>query len=71
MKFPNKINRYRTTVLCHMAIILSIYSQNISVTELYEKASKEMTIKDFFDALTCLYAIGGMRFDENGGIKRC
>lgn len=67
MKFPNKVNRYKTTVLYHMSIILDEFSNGDSATKLYEKISKMINIEDFVAAVSCLYAIGKIDI-ENGGV---
>lgn len=72
MKFPNKVNRYKTTVISKMAFLLdAMVDRSNGVSELYAKVSRAMTIQEFTEAAVCLYALGMVERDEYGGLIKC
>ena len=73
MRFPNKINAYRSTVIYGMGKLYSILKVPCPLPALLEKAKKfGMDGKDVMDSLLCLYAARKIEFDhEKGEIKKC
>ncbi len=71
MKFPNKLNPYKDTVLYQMVLVLKALSRPTGVSPLYKKVSMEMTLEDFLDAVTCLYATNKIEMNEKGELTRC
>ena len=59
MKFPNKVTSYKQSVIPKILKLASILKEkDYTVTSLYEKVEKQMTITEFVDALDCLFALG-------------
>ena len=73
MRFPNKINAYRSTVVYGMAKVYSILKDPCPLASLLLRLRKaQMDGKDVMDALLCLYAARKIEFDEEKGeIRRC
>ncbi len=71
MKLPNKVNRYKTTIIYQMAEILSSISEDMLPTEIYMMVSTKMNAKEFYDGLSALFAIRKIEFLEDGRIKKC
>ncbi len=71
MKFPNKVNRYKTTIVYQMAEILDALETDLSLAELYCKVSPKMDSKAFYEALSALYAIGKIDMSERGRVRKC
>ena len=73
MRFPNKINTYKSTVIHGMVRLYAILKEPCSTSDLLRKARREeMDGKDVMDALLCLYAARKIEFDiERQEIKRC
>lgn len=71
MKFPNKVNRYKTTIIYQMAEVLCSLETNATVTELYRRISGKMDSKSFYEALSSLYAIGKIKMTIDGRIEKC
>ena len=65
MKFPNKVNSYKSSVLPLLPKVLKLLSvKDYTVTRLYESLQKEMSVNEFIDALDCLYAIGRIQLNK-------
>lgn len=71
MKFPNKVNRYRTTTIYQMAEILSVIHQDMLPTEIYIKVCSKMNVKDFYDGMSALFAIKKIELVKDGRIRKC
>lgn len=71
MKFPNKVNRYKTTIIYQMAEILSVIDKDMLITEIYMKVSLKMNAKEFYDGMSALFAIRKINFGEDGRIRKC
>lgn len=73
MRFPNKINKYRSTVVYCMAKLYSILEDPCTLPELLKKSKRSgMDGKDVMDALLCLYAARKVEFDQNKQeVTRC
>ncbi len=73
MRFPNKINAYRSTVVYGMGKLYSILKDPCPLTALLKKAKKSgMDGKDVMDSLLCLYAARKVEFDqEKQEVRRC
>ncbi len=71
MKLPNKVNRYKTTIIYQMAEILSSISEDMLPTEIYMMVSMKMDAKEFYDGLSALFAIRKIEFLEDGRIRKC
>ena len=71
MKFPNKVNRYKTTVIYHMAEILNAINNDMFPTEIYIKVSSKMNAKEFLDGMSALFAIQKVELLKEGRISKC
>lgn len=71
MKFPNKVNRYKTTVIYRMVQIVDALDIEMKPAVLFLKLSKKMDARGFFEALGCLYALGKIEFNEKGELRKC
>lgn len=71
MKYPNKVNRYKTTIIYQMVEILNAINNDMLPTEIYMKVSKKMSPKEFCDGMSVLFAIRKIDFGENGRIRKC
>ncbi len=71
MRFPNKVNRYKTTIIYQMTEILNSLGFESAPADLYRKVSKKMDSKAFYEALSALYAIGRIEMSEKGRIRKC
>lgn len=65
MKFPNKVTPYKDSILPKLPIILKyLKNQDYTVMNLFDKVRERMTIKEYIDALDCLYAINEITLTE-------
>ncbi len=71
MKFPNKVNRYKTTIIYQMAEILNAMDKDMLITEIYMKVSSKMNAKEFYDGMNVLFAIRKIDFVDDGRIRKC
>jgi len=73
MKFPNKINPYKSTVVFGMVKLHSMLKKPRHIAYLLAKAKKDgMDAKDVIDAIICLYAARKIEFDvAKGEIRGC
>lgn len=71
MKFPNKVNRYKTTILYQMAEILNTVNKDMFPIEIYTKVSSKMNAKGFYDGMSALFAIRKIERLEDGRIRKC
>lgn len=71
MKFPNKVNRYKTTIVFQMAEILNVIHQDMFPTEIYMKVRLKMNAKEFYDGMSALFAIRKIELVEDGRIRKC
>ena len=59
MKFPNKVTSYKQSIIPKILKLASILKgKDYTVSSLYEKVEKQITITEFIDALDCLFALG-------------
>jgi hypothetical protein len=70
MKLPNKVNRYKTTIVYQMAEILSSINKDMLPTEIYMMVSTKMNAKEFYDGLSALFAIRKIEYLEDGRIRK-
>ncbi len=71
MRFPNKVNRYKSTVIYLMVVIINALDAEMKPVDLFIKLSKKLDAKDFYEALSCLYALGKVEFNEKGELRKC
>lgn len=71
MKFPNKVNRYKTTTIYQMVEILSVIHQDMLPTEIYLNVRLKMNVKDFYDGMSALFAIKKIELVKDGRIRKC
>ncbi len=71
MKFPNKVNRYKTTIIYQIVEILNAIDNEMLVTEIYMKVSSKMNTKEFYDGMSVLFAINKIDFTKDGRIRKC
>ena len=59
MKLPNKVTTYQESTLSKFPIILDkLKLHDYLIPSLYKEVKNKMSIRDFHDALVCLYALG-------------
>lgn len=69
MLLPNKLFTYSESAISKFPIILTALSAPLSVSELYNLVSDQMTgISEYLDILDCLFALGKIRFDRETGV---
>ena len=71
MKLPNKVNKYKTTIVYQMVEILGSINGDVSPTEIYMKVSTKMNVREFYDGLSVLFAARKIDFLEDGRIRKC
>lgn len=71
MKLPNKVNKYKTTIVYKMVEILGSINGDVFPTEIYMKVSTKMNVREFYDGLSVLFATRKIDFLENGRIRKC
>ncbi len=54
-----------------MTEILSSINGDMLPTEIYLKVSKKMSVREFYDGLSFLYAIQKVNLLKNGRIRKC
>lgn len=58
MKFPSKVTPYRDSTLAKFPIILKcLQNKDHTVLSLFNEIRNKMTLKEYIDALDCLYAL--------------
>lgn len=59
MRLPNKVTSYTQSIIPKALKLASILNEkDYTVTSIYEKVEKQMSINEFIDALDCLFALG-------------
>lgn len=59
MRLPNKVTSYTQSIIPKALKLASILKEkDYTVTSIYEKVEKQMSINEFIDALDCLFALG-------------
>ncbi len=71
MKFPNKVNRYKTTIIYQIVEILNAIDNEMLATEIYMKVSSKMNTKEFYDGMSVLFSINKIDFTKDGRIRKC
>ena len=71
MKFLNKVNRYKTTILYQMIEILRVINKDMFLTEIYRKISSKMNVREFYGGMRALFAIKKVEFLKDGRIRKC
>lgn len=73
MKFPNKVNLYRNTVIYAISVVLNALDRPMKATGLYTKVQAKMKEGplSFLDALACLYAMGKIEINDEEEIYKC
>lgn len=71
MKLPNKVNKYKTTIVYQMVEILGSINGDVLPTEIYMKVSTKMNVREFYDGLSVLFAARKIDFLEDGRIRKC
>lgn len=58
MKFPNKVTSFKESTLSKFPIILKhLKVKDYTVLSLFNAVRKKMTIKEYIDALDCLFVL--------------
>lgn len=70
MKFPNKINRYKTTCLYAMVICLEHLEKPKELSALLFELKGLLSLNDVLDGLTCLFSLGLVEMQE-GEVMKC
>lgn len=69
MFLPNKLYTFGESTLALLAPVLdALGSDPTSVTALRDRVSPTMDSTDFVDALTCLYALRAIDYDDQKGV---
>ena len=71
MKFPNKVNKYKNTVIYQMVEIADVIYEHMSITDLYFRVSHKMKPQGFYEGLSGLFALGEIELDDAGRVVRC
>lgn len=71
MKFPNKVNRYKTTAIYQMVEVLKAINKDMFPIEIYMAVSSKMNAREFYDGMSALFAIGKIESLEGGRIRKC
>lgn len=71
MRFPNKVNPYRKTVLASMEMIMERLAEPINCRKLIEEVTSLMDPLNAAEALTCLFALSLVTMNEEGVITKC
>lgn len=65
MRLPNKVICYNESILSKFPLILNILQNTeCPIIELYRKLQNCIDIKDFIDALDCLFALGKININH-------
>ncbi len=65
MRFPSKITSYKESIISKLPILLEVLKvKDYSVESLYNETKKKLSIKDFIDALDCLYVLGEITINK-------
>lgn len=68
MRFPNKINSYKESIISNFPTILNLVKiREYDVISLYQKLDKKMTVSEFINTLDCLFILNKITL-ENGVI---
>jgi hypothetical protein len=70
MKFPNKINRYKTTCLYAMVICLEHLEKPKEPSALLHELTDLLSLNDVLDGLTSLFALGTIEM-QKGEVMKC
>ena len=54
-----------------MVQVINTLDEEIKPADLFIKLSKKMDAKAFYEALSCLYALGKVEFNEKGELRKC
>lgn len=66
MRFPNKLFRYKETVIYDCSVIMETLEGETSVLDLYKACrNKCNSVQGFLDALDVLYALDKIDYDKN------
>ena len=70
MRFPSKVTPYQASILAKFPVMLScLESEDMRPDTLYHKVkSKVSDVGEFLEVLDCLYALGKIKFYEEGGL---
>lgn len=71
MKFPNKVTSVNKSIIYDMFVLMKSISEHpISIIDLL-RVSKIEDISIFTCALSCLFAIGKIRINDNKELETC
>ena len=70
MRLPNKVTSYANSVVARFPDILAeLQQRDVSPKELFElTTSGKKDMGDFLSALDCLFALGKIELNEEGGV---
>ena len=72
MKFPNKVNSYKDTVIFAMPVVYDLMDKSRGITDLFVLAKQNGLGGDLvFDALTCLFAMNKIKIVDEGILVKC
>ena len=71
MRFPNKVNPYRKTILASMEMIMERLAEPINCRKLIEEVTSLMDPLNAAEALICLFALSLVTMNEEGVIAKC
>lgn len=72
MRFPNKVNTYKNSIVSKFPIVLKeLEKGNASVVQLYKKLEKAFdSPAEYANVLNCLYYLNKIEFVPGGDILR-
>ena len=70
MRLPNKVTSYANSVVARFPdILVELQQRDVSPKELFElTTSGKKDMGDFLSALDCLFALGKIELNEEGGV---
>ena len=65
MRYPNKVTPYKDSTFSKLPVLLKLLKDaDFTVLTLFEKVKAKMTIKEYEDALDCLFLLGKITLNE-------
>lgn len=65
MKYPSKVTPYKDSTLSKLPILLKLLNESdYTVLSLFDKVRQKMTLKEYGDALDCLFILGKITLNK-------
>ncbi|MBR0295063.1 MAG: hypothetical protein IJQ67_04075 [Bacilli bacterium] len=66
MRFPSKVTPYKDSIFPKLPVLLrKLKDKDYTVSSLYMEINSKMTIREYIDALDCLYAMRKITLKED------